>query len=269
MLFSSASAERKGLLANVYVDAQAGEDYLAGKESNRGLKAETFHIMQGRHFQGSRLDPSLENTSFLEIAAKLRAELKVRNFHPAKEFKDGDLLLVVHWGITDEDYDPDDPQNDIGFGDEEEDALAEEEAIADPTWTSLSELDREYTRGEEALRMLGFERAMKAKGTSLLEEKKLAAQMHGDRYFIIVNAYDWQKKLKTGESELLWVTRFSVDSSGTNFTESFPALLRAARDYYGVELDKMVHTQTNYGDGEVSMGELEVLESAEDERDID
>lgn len=260
---------KSGELAHVYVASSASEEYQKRRESPEGLVPETYHIMKGRFFGAIQKDGSLEDTSFETLAEALKMELVKQQYYPARSFKEGDLLIVVHWGATEP---PVDEDEEFGTEDPEDTELVDDEPFAEEApLESVENWDEATALSQRPIdeRVLGFDKASDDNSLSIVERQRLLAQYHTERYFFILMAYDWQKKIKTGESELLWSTRFSLNSSGTNFVDSFPALFRGARDYFGVDLDGMARTETNYGEGEVSMGEVEVLESAEDEKDIE
>jgi hypothetical protein len=88
--------------------------------------------------------------------------------------------------------------------------------------------------------------------------------MQDERYFIILMAYDYEKLRSENERELLWTTRFSVPSIGTNFEDAYPALARAASAYYGTSLEKYAKTSTHFGTGTVEIGTLETVGVEED-----
>jgi len=267
------SHAKKDETASVFIDSQTTKEYRKRKDSGEGVAREYYHVMEGRFFGGTKRDRSMDDMDFKDVVANLAKELRLRNYYPAREFEKGDLLIVVHWGATDEPYDPEDPQNNIGFGDEEEDALSEDEG----GWDSVSSmLDRQSTfdyehslsagSSDEVKEMLGFNRALDAKGMTLLEEARILSQVNTERYFMVLMAFDWQKKIKKGESDLLWTTRFSMESVGTNFADSMPAMMRAAQDFYGTHLPKMENRKTHYGVGDSTVGELEILETLPSEK---
>ena len=273
LALASSGYVRGNQSASVFIDSQASEEYQEKSRIVDGQEYETYHFLEGRFFGGSKLDKSLVEMEFQDIVENLRRELRYRNYYPAGSFEKGDLLIVVHWGSTDEPYDPEDPQNNIGFGDEEEvDPLSIDEGGFDLVSSMLdrqSTFDYEHSlsggMSAEDKAMLGFDRALKAKGMTLAEEHRILSQVNTERYFMILMAFDWQKKIKEGKSELLWTTRFSMESVGTNFNASLPALTRAAKAYYGTHLNRMVNEKTYFGEEEIVIGDLEVLGTVSEE----
>ncbi len=242
-------------LAKVYVYAKANEEYVARRATSEGLLPETYHIMEGQFYGGNVSDASLITPDFQTLAETLKMELLKQEYYPAREFKQGDLLIVVHWGAVNA---PEDLAED--FGEEAAAGLGVSDVFDESSALNQRRIDE---------RVLGFERAFDDGGLTLREEQMLLSQYYKERYFFILQAYDWQKKLQTGENEALWTTKFSLESTGTNFVDSFPALMRGARGFYGVDLQGIATQKTNFGEGEVTMGKLEVIDSAEAVKDIE
>lgn len=241
-------------LAKVYVYAKANDEYVERRSTSEGPLPETYHIMEGRFYGGNVSDASLEKPDFQTLADTLKMELLKQEYYPAREFKQGDLLIVVHWGAVNA---PEDLAEDFG-----------EEIAGDLVGDVFDESSALVQRRIDE-KVLGFDRAFEDGGLSLREEQMLLSQYYTERYFFILQAYDWQKKLTTGEAEVLWTTKFSLESTGTNFVDSFPALMRGARDFYGVDLQGIATQKTNFGKGEVAMGKLEVIDSAKAVEDIE
>jgi hypothetical protein len=89
--------------------------------------------------------------------------------------------------------------------------------------------------------------------------------LEGERYFIVLMAYDWQKMRLEKEFDLVWSTRFSLDAIGTNFRDAHFALRRGAANYIGTNLDgDLGKTKTHLGTGDVELGDLEVVETVKE-----
>ncbi len=269
-LSASAFAQKANKMAQIYVDSGSTKEYQERRYEGGELVPESYHIMKGNFFGGNLSDPGLDTTTFETLAEALKMELVNQKYYPAREFKDGDLLIVVHWGITEppedesEDFGEDSDPSDTELADDD-DFASEEELVTQENWDENTAVSQRPINE----RILGFDKASDDNSLSIVERQKLMAQYYTERYFFILMAYDWQEKQKTGESKLLWSTRFSLDSTGTNFLDSFPALLRGARDLYGVDLKGMANIETNYGEGEVKMGEVEVIGSGDEVKDIE
>ena len=199
--------------------------------------------------------------------------MKQRNFYPSASADQGDLLVVVHYGLMSVpqdlgdlfQLDMDDPYGEQPF-DEDDEEGDEKQIVEDPfindTYFNdlkrLSELSHNNQAGMSNIK-LGIGRALKRRNITTAEEFDLRAELEAERYFIILMAYDYKKLRSTKKQELLWTTRFSVPSLGTNFEDAYPALARAASSYYGSNLDKYATTSTHFGTGSVDIRTLETV----------
>ena len=100
------------------------------------------------------------------------------------------------------------------------------------------------------------------------DEMELQEMLREERYFLVLMAFDWQKLRKTGEKDLVWSTRFSMDAVRVNFHDAHFALSRGASNYFGTNLDgKLGKAKTFTGPGEVVTGDLKVVETLENENE--
>ena len=254
--------------ARVLVDAFAQNDYIKEKEGDDGARLETYHLMEGKRFGGLLKDKSIGEVPFMEVAKGLAVQMKKRNFYPARSPKEGDFMIVVHRGVTrieadwDELFPADDSEDEAALGGEEE----EGDELTDPE-DYLREEGYTYTEGQNAA-MIGFDRALQRPGLMVQEEMELQEMLREERYFLVLLAYDWQKLRTTGEKDLVWSTRFSMDAVRVNFDDAHLALSRAASNYFGTNLDgKLGKVKTFVGPGEVTTGDLEVVETVQEENE--
>jgi len=84
----------------------------------------------------------------------------------------------------------------------------------------------------------------------------LMNDLESGRYYLIVQAYDFQSAVADGRRRVLWTTRISIPASGSNFSECLPAMLADATKYFGHETGRLVR---DYQEGVVKMGDLEVV----------
>ena len=259
-------------VARVFVDSEASVIYNEHKESENGETYETYVFIEGNFYGGDINDKSLRNVTFEELVGTIGDSMKQRNFYPSASADQGDLLVVVHYGLMSVPQDlgdlfqleMDDPYGEQPFDEDDEDG--EEQIVEDPLINDtyfndlkrLSELSHNNQAGMSNIK-LGIGRALKRRNISTAEEFDLRAELEAERYFIILMAYDYKKLRSTKKQELLWTTRFSVPSLGTNFENAYPALARAASSYYGSSLDKYVTTSTHFGTGNVDIQDLETV----------
>ena len=262
----------------VLVDSWARDGYLESKVVDGELLRETYHFFEGRHFGGNIKDTSLEEVSFLEVVESLAEEMETRNYHSEPNPDGGDFLIVVHWGVTgiEESFDdlflnePTDP--DIAPMDsimDSSEGAAQQGGFTqqpDNFQSYNSSIDSGSQRENAAL--IGFDRALGRKGLMPTDGEELRAMLEDERYFIVLMAYDWQKLRTEKEYELIWSTRFSLGALGTNFRDAHLALSRGAANYFGTNLDgKLGKTRTHLGEGDVKLGEVEVVETVAEEEE--
>ena len=268
-------------VARVFVDSEASVSYNEHKESGNGATYETYVFIKGDFYGGDINDKSLRNVTFEEVVDTINDSMKQRNFYPSASADQGDLLVVVHYGLTSVPQDlaelfqtdMDDPYGEQPFdeGDEDDEQTIDEDPVINDTFFNdlkrMSELGHNNQAGMNNIK-LGIGRALKRKNITTAEEFDLRAELEVDRYFIILMAYDYEKLRATKEQELLWTTRFSVPSQGTNFEDAYPALARAASSYYGTSLDKNAKISTHFGTGSVDIRTLETvgIEETEDSK---
>jgi hypothetical protein len=186
-------------------------------------------------------------------------------------------LIVVHYGTTSVEpdleelfmLDSTDPyaQAETSEGSEEEPGFSEVYSDDFVDLADLSDFGANNTaQYQQTMRnnRLGISKALNRKNITSTEEFDLRVEMQDERYFIILMAYDYEKLRSENERELLWTTRFSVPSIGTNFEDAYPALARAASAYYGTSLEKYAKTRTHFGSGTVDIGTLETVGVEED-----
>ena len=269
--------------ARVFIDSEASTTYNEVKENDGGAKYETYVFIKGNFYDGDFADKSLRTASFEEVAATLAENMKQRNYYPSSSPIEGDLLIVVHYGTTSVEpdleelfmLDSTDPyaQGEAGLGgfysegSEEEPGFSEVYSDDFVDLADLSDFGSNNTaQHRQTMRnnSLGITKALNRRNITTTEEFDLRVEMQDERYFIILMAYDYEKLRSENERELLWTTRFSVPSIGTNFEDAYPALARAASAYYGTSLEKYAKTSTHFGNSTVDIGTLETVGVEED-----
>ena len=263
--------------ARVFIDSEASNTYNEVKESDGGAKYETYVFIKGNFYDGDFADKSLITASFEEVAATLAENMKQRNYYPSSTPSEGDLLIVVHYGTTSVESDLEelfmldatDPyaQGENSEGSEEEPGFSEVYSDDFVDLADLSDFGSNNTvQHQRTMRnnRLGISKALNRKNITSTEEFDLRVEMQDERYFIILMAYDYEKLRSENERELLWTTRFSVPSIGTNFEDAYPALARAASAFYGTSLEKYAKQSTHFGTGTVDIGTLETVGVEED-----
>lgn len=258
--------------ARVFIDSEASTTYNEVKENDGGAKYETYVFIKGNFYVGDFDDKSLKTASFEEVAATLAENMKQRNFYPSSSPSEGDLLIVVHYGTTSVEPDLEelfmlDSTDPYAQGESDDTGYSEVYSDDFVDLADLNDLDANNTaQHRQTMRnnSLGITKALNRRNITTTEEFDLRVEMQDERYFIILMAYDYEKLRSENERELLWTTRFSVPSIGTNFEDAYPALARAASSYYGTSLEKYAKTNTHFGTGNVEIGTLETVAVEED-----
>ncbi|EDY82304.1 hypothetical protein VDG1235_1924 [Verrucomicrobiia bacterium DG1235] len=253
----------------IVVQANATAEY----EQRRAELAdipETYVISQGKYFAGGARDGSVSEQSFGNVVENLAKDLAERNYCPADGMESADLLIVVHWGTT---IVQDDPEQDDLI--RESYSLNPEADDYDDSEVRFAQMMDDTNRMSRAAqirrnaRLLGYSEALADEESKLVpteKERTLKAQLDRDRYFVVLMAWDNRALLESKERKLLWSTRMSVQSVGTNFRESLPLLSIAAGEFFGRESDGLSTRVVKRGDYKVRMGELEVVEMTEEDR---
>ena len=258
--------------ARVFIDSEASTTYNEVKENDGGAKYETYVFIKGNFYVGDFDDKSLITASFEEVAATLAENMKQRNFYPSSSPSEGDLLIVVHYGTTSVEPDLEelfmlDSTDPYAQGESDDTGYSEVYSDDFVDLADLNDLDANNTaQHRQTMRnnSLGITKALNRRNITTTEEFDLRVEMQDERYFIILMAYDYEKLRSENERELLWTTRFSVPSIGTNFEDAYPALARAASAYYGTSLEKYAKTSTHFGNSTVDIGTLETVGVEED-----
>ncbi|MEM9160565.1 MAG: hypothetical protein AAGB46_16075, partial [Verrucomicrobiota bacterium] len=231
---------------------------------------ETYHFMEGKRFGGSVKDGSLDDMDFQGVVSPLAGFMKARNYFQASSQTEGDLLIIVHYGVTSTEVDmeeffligdfADDAYGDVTLS-ENEDGQTEVNQVYDLGMEDIKDMNRRADAiGTGAVaKLLGFQKALNKRNLLESEEFDLRAELEDERYFIILMAYDWQKILKGNEKQLMWTTRFSLNSIGTNFDAARFTLSRAAMGYFGTDLENLTKENTFHGEGKIEHGELEIV----------
>ena len=262
---------------------------------------ETYTFGEGICADMSENDTSLNTLSFHEIAAILAESLARVDFVPTPSAEKTDLVIVVNWGLTMPFVSGLEAQalTDLSTSlsqfmvfrrdaeralknkkPDEDEREIEEKVLMDSLLSSYeNELDQtmalyriEKNRRMEAdlrnARLLGFHEAMqwaddlaRTSYTLLTHKDDLLLELECPRYFVILQAYDFQKMWKEKKKVLLWTTRFSIRAKGRKFDEELRNMALAASPIFGSDTD----LKRGLRPAEVKLGELEYLGVVKDE----
>lgn len=274
---------------NVAVTSTANRDYSRQKFGESvAPKPETYVFMQGEFFPSVTVDPTLDRLTFRQLAEMLAPHLARQQYWPAKDAKNADLLLMVHWGVTtpsitlDESRGRDLPAFDssrsivthtvgadetpAGFASDVQDFLGDvpNENDVKAFWDDV-ERQQDMLAARMAsggsIRLLGYGRHLQAlsqRGTLTTAEATLRSDLASERYFVIVCAYDL-RQVQSPKPKILWTLHLNVRSPGHNFTEALSLMSEAAVSYFGRQTDEVETVTPKLRQGRVTIGDVTIV----------
>jgi hypothetical protein len=264
------SGAPKAINGGVAVAAGADEAYARNKFGNSSAdpKTESFVLAQGTYFGGWLRDQSLGKAKFDEITSALVPDLALNHFIPAKDPKNADLLIVVHWGVT---YISEPMVNtsrgpfslsSSGWG---YDSL--HGAYLDPmnpNWYTAS--INSQLLGYDAPRQKEYYRSLGLSWETSEMLQRLFEDPLDERYFVILEAYDFSTVKSAGTNskpKLLWSVHYSMTAIGYNFTTALPAMSKVAAHFLGRNMGGVLLNAQKIPDGVVKIGEPKAIEEAQ------
>lgn len=263
---------RSAAAANlVTVNATAVSEYVRPVDARGQPRAESYVFTEGKFFSSPTLDTSVARMGFNDIIQVLAPALAKQNYFPTKEVPAANLILMVHWGTTQV---FEDPQKDFATDNmnaalnEYRTAASANNGDADPGAlnAALAENRNTLASAQGAIArnaaLLGYKDTLQREQQKIFvspEEQTINEELNEERYFIIVMAYDYQLLRNERKSKLLWITRLSIRSPGTNFEKAVPAIALAGAAVYGRHVDGLVRVKANGRIGRVDLGELKTV----------
>jgi hypothetical protein len=273
----------------VALTATASPDYTQRKFDGVKPRPETYVILEGKRTEGITADRSIDGMPFRRIVEYLAPELAKQQYFPTTDIKNADLLLVVHWGTTIPRITDDQLRGittiDVTGG--------EDKAAEDITKKSImsggspgteaylaagdnqvlrqqmDELDRgndrrsDVSRERTNARLLGYEAELNRLSRDTISSSEHEATMRmdlgGERYFIILRAYDLKQKPEPGGMrQPVWTLHANMGSPGQNFTTAINLMGNAASNYFGRDSQEMKTVRPKTRQGNVTLGPLEI-----------
>ncbi|MBD5778351.1 hypothetical protein IEN85_02445 [Pelagicoccus sp. NFK12] len=265
-------------------------NYERERLDNGAWKAETYALAMGKTIDPSGKDESLNALTVKEMAEILANALHRQNYLPQSDPRKTDLMIVVNWGKTipfDDGLSQSAIQNLTATIDQLDSLELDGESAgavtfsATPSEAKLETMLTIQSMAERARRqandynaqLLGFAPDLfehykddTLGGPQRLIFDDLVAEVEASRYFVILVAYDFKKLVEKKEKEVLWITRFSMRAKGRNFDEELANMAQSASKLFGTASGRM---RRNLLPGKIEMGELEVIDTSEDHKDIE
>lgn len=256
------------------ISATAAPDY-DRVQADGSLRPESYAFSPGRRMGWTR-DGSLGEAAFDQVVRTLIPALASRQYWPAVELTEADLLIVVHWGETEVFENPMEEltTDALNRALESFNQTVVEFGIADPGDVNRLRTDQGLASAHrvDAMRqnaeLLGYRQALDRAERKYFpgeDERTMKTELVEGRYFVVLMAWDYARLRETKERRLRWVTRMSVRAAGHNFQGAMPALVNQATEYFGRQQDDLVRVRTRFEDPrvEVSIGDSTVIEEGE------
>jgi hypothetical protein len=267
----------------VVVVSNADERYTEKKFGEGETKRETYVVMQGRYYSGTTVDRTLERMTFKEVASYLVPRLAEQQYMPAKSVADADLLLVVHWGVTNPRADrmemmasttlftPSVPLSpDTGASPAEQDSAAALNGLlgADDRAANF-DIISDYAEAERSDRdlaqLLGYGdtlRKMTSRVVTSTDEQTLRSDLERERYFIIIRAYELRTPTEVRPRRPVWTMNLNISSAGNNFRTAMGRMSFVAPNFVGRSLDDVKSIRAKTPKVTVELGDLIIMDAA-------
>jgi hypothetical protein len=275
--------------SSVIVSATANPDYTQRKYGGENTTPESYVVMQGHYFEGGIVDGSIDRMPFRHIAEIFAPELARRKYWPAKDPKEADLLIVVHWGTTNPQVSTAEMMArtsvlpDVSVARENKQIMAESAAANGDAamgimsegpsreandllqMESLNQLSDQITNdlsSANAAQLLGYTKNLRKLGRRMMssvEEETLRLDLHQMRYFIILKAYNLHAATPAERGRAVWTLHLNMSSPGNNFHTALAGMSVAAADFVGRTTDEVQTVRQPVRQGHVEIGPLLIL----------
>lgn len=227
--------------------------YSRAKQADGKFVPEYYSFGEGG-LTGAVKGDDIGNVKFLDIARVIARALAEQNYLPANQTNEAKLLIMVHWGTTNIDGTGSGSASPglsmttemsapvFTGGDFTGGAVVSQSRVTADHNSSMSVANIEDGKRERALaptaRMLGYATALADVSNSegilqTTRRQELHNELTQQRYFIVLQAFDFQLMAKEKKMNLLWETRLSIGRPGNEFREVLPMIVQYASRYYG------------------------------------
>ncbi len=213
------------------VSSRVFNGYAREKLPDGTFKPEFFVFGEGGCWTRPINDAAMDQLTFPKIVHIVAGPLAKMNYRPAFKAADTELLILVFWGSTEGSY---------SLG---------------PTNAFRSMLD------ERNARILGYgkELSLAQSIPHLSFAQDIMSEVGHNRYYAVLQAYDFKTAVKEKKLKALWVTRMSLGESG-DFAPALAGMVRDAARYFGQDSGGLRHREPALN-GTIKLGPLEVIET--------
>ena len=280
-----AFASEDSVITAVY--AKLSNGYSRTKLPDGSYRRETYAISNGGYSPGLARDPSIDAMHFPTVAGLVAQHLARQNYFLAQDAGSAELLLVISWGKTI-------PLNDGSYQNAQDQALTAMNQVKSTTPATpqgrsadgiqspaqaVNDAAREAMEGqlmqlqmfnrmrdqanEHNARLLGYMKEINSRsdmsryagaGTAFDD---LVEDIESERYYVIINAYDFRTATQERKQKLLWSTRVSIQAQGNRFDASLMAMLANASRQFGQDSGHLIRQYQRVP--RVDLGELKFL----------
>ena len=265
----------------IAVFAATFNGYARTRLPDKSFKPEAYTFGEGGCWTRPVKDKGMEEMTFLRVAKAVAAPLARQNYRPAPTSAEAELLILVYWGATEGSQGNSDPTGAIDrFGSASSGlAFARDADAADKSTAASPATAAAESAYDDALTAMLMGNALRDRSdyrnarilgyTEALDRAKFAAHMSfaqdimsevaNNRYYVVLQAYDFKTAVKERKLKPLWTARISMDESGNRFDESLNKMLRTATRYLGQDSNGL-HREANH-ETHVELGPMEVIET--------
>jgi hypothetical protein len=260
------------------ISSKVASDYVRKKLPDGTFQPETYAFGQGDDWRGARVDPTIDDLSFMDVARILAVPLAKKQYLPTADPKTTQELIMMSWGTS---RAPEKATESISHqrlqqaNDMRERALqmakakegngmAVKQLMAEADnqiLMALSAVQAEnQTREDTDMKtatLLGYDswwmEVNSAMGGSPMGRRRMDMEdeLEEDRYFVVLTAFDYQKLVKEKKSKFLWEVRFSIREQGTAFDDRIKGMAELASDYFGRDSGGLHHDTLPNGNVEI------------------
>jgi hypothetical protein len=268
------------------IASKAAKDYVRKKLPDGTFKPETYAFGKGDDWRGARVDPTIDDMDFMDVARVLAVPLAKKQYIPTADPKTTDELIMMSWGTT---RAPENATESIShlrlqaanqMHDNARIMLKDAHSKSEYVFAQvmLAEADNQIlmdlsavqaenqTREDRDMKtatLLGYDSwwvsVNSAMGGSPLGRRRMDMEdeLEEDRYFVVLTAFDYQKLVKEKKSKFLWEVRFSIREHGTQFDSRIAGMAELASNYFGRDSGGLHHD--TIPEGKVEIGPVESL----------
>jgi hypothetical protein len=275
----------------VAVSTEVFNGYRRTRLKDKSFKPESYVFGEGGYLNRPGSNPALEKMPFMSVARAVAAPLARLNYQPSHDPARTQLLILVFWGSTQGsvDFDPASGKDRLAAALAAQSALgmsvsttpppvmmgsrttpggynpnAQVEAVQAELDAALWQVSVQNRSRDEIdnlnARILGYETTLdRARFIQhMASGRDILTEISRNRYFVVLQAYDFPTAAKKKKMKPLWTARISIDEAGNEFANVLDHMLAVAVPYLG---DGGGLRRNVVPEGRVEVGPAKVMES--------